>query len=95
MIRFQIEKMKDFLISFDPQANAAYVKIREGKVHKTKEEAPGILVDLGANGQLLGVELLDPQRIEIKIMLRLAKEFNAPVLSHVNPKAIPRVYATA
>lgn len=45
---------------------AAYVRIREGKVARTKEISEGIaFADYGADGVLLGIELLAPCRIEV------------------------------
>ena len=45
---------------------AAYVRVREGKVQQTKEIKDGaVFADYGADGALLGIELLEPCRIEV------------------------------
>jgi hypothetical protein len=47
--------------SFDDKGNpvAAYLRIREGKVAVTKEVSEGVaFADFGADGRLLGIELL-------------------------------------
>lgn len=45
---------------------AAYVRVREGKVAQTKEVSAGVaFADYSADGSLLGIELLEPCRIDI------------------------------
>lgn len=95
MIRFDFEGMRDLLISYDPGAHAAYIKVRQGRVERTKEEAPGLYVDIGRDGRLLGVEILDPKRIQLKFIARLAKEFKVPELARINPRHLAGVYAPA
>jgi uncharacterized protein YuzE len=46
-------------ISFDKTANAAYVKIKAGKIAKTIVGKDGMLVDLDAKGNILGYEILN------------------------------------
>lgn len=43
---------------YDPEANAAYLQINEGEVADTREIADNLFVDLDADGQVLGVEIL-------------------------------------
>jgi uncharacterized protein YuzE len=45
-------------IEFDPEANALYLKLRSGKVEKTKEVEPGVILDFDKTGNVLGVEVL-------------------------------------
>ncbi len=49
-------------IEIDEQADAAYVRVAATSVDRTEEIADGILVDFDANGELIGVEVLDLQR---------------------------------
>jgi uncharacterized protein YuzE len=95
MFRFEFEGMKDVFISYDPDARAAYIKVRAGRVAKTKERATGLNVDLGADGQLLGFEVIDPKNIKLTVIQRIAKEFNVPALEHFNPRVLPRMFACA
>jgi uncharacterized protein YuzE len=45
---------------------AAYLRVREGKVANTREIQEGVaFADYGADGSLLGIELLEPCRQEI------------------------------
>lgn len=95
MFRFQVEGLKDLLVSYDPEAHAAYIKVRQGRVAKTKKEAPGIMLDIGAHGQLLGLEILEPRKIELKWIVRIANEFRTPALKNFDPRYLPRLYAHA
>ncbi|MBI4287875.1 MAG: DUF2283 domain-containing protein [Chloroflexi bacterium] len=45
-------------LTVDPEADALYLKLKEGKVAKTEELADGIIVDLDEAGAVLGIEVL-------------------------------------
>ena len=45
-------------ITFDREANAVYIRLRDGKVRRTAEYRPYVLVDFGYNSEILGVEIL-------------------------------------
>lgn len=42
----------------DRKHDIAYIQLRRGSVHKTKEILPGILVDLDKKGRALGIEII-------------------------------------
>lgn len=46
-------------ISYDDQADAMYIKLRDGKFIKNKEVVEGIILDIGKDGVLLGIEILE------------------------------------
>lgn len=46
-------------IKYDKKADAAYFRIRKGKIANTKELAKKVLVDLDKKGNVLGVEILN------------------------------------
>lgn len=54
-------------IRYDKSADAAYFKLKKGKVSKTKEFADKVLIDLDKKGNVLGVEILN-------VSLRLPKQ---------------------
>lgn len=55
--------MTTFLdIRFDPEADAAYVRLSEGGVDSTSELAPGLIVDWSASEKPVGLEILYVQR---------------------------------
>lgn len=47
-----------FRVSVDREANAMYVRLRDGGVHRTVEVAPWLLVDVDESADPVGVELL-------------------------------------
>lgn len=44
-------------ITYDSEADAAYIRLKKGFVKKTKEEGD-FIVDYGAKGEVLGIEIL-------------------------------------
>ncbi|MDE3073894.1 MAG: DUF2283 domain-containing protein [Chloroflexota bacterium] len=64
-------------MEYDPEAGAAYVRLSAKPVAKTEEVAPGVILDLDADGLPVGVELLDAggdesPRVEIVLPPRRA-----------------------
>lgn len=47
--------------TYDPEADALYVYLapRDTKALGTREVAPGVMLDFDANGQVIGVEVLN------------------------------------
>ena len=45
-------------ITYDPQADALYIKFQEGESARTKTVAEGILIDLDEKVLLYGIEIL-------------------------------------
>lgn len=94
----KMEFPQNLLISYDPDADAAYIRIRSGKVARTKEEVPdSINLDLNSRGQLLGIEIFRPAQVKVqyRVFQRLANRFHLPVLKHLHPELLPKVYASA
>lgn len=46
-------------ISYDTKADALYIKLKDGEFKRNREVEPGIVLDLGPDDQLLGIEILD------------------------------------
>ncbi len=45
-------------ITYDPEADAMYIKLRIGKVAKTREIDRNTILDFDKNGNVIGIELL-------------------------------------
>ena len=69
-------------ITIDPKALAIYVKLRDGKVSRTKEFAKEIFADLNSEGKLLGVEILQPGILAIR---QVARKFHNSTLARIAP----------
>ena len=46
-------------ITYDTKADAIYIGLKDGEFAKNREVDPGIVLDLGQDGELLGIEILD------------------------------------
>lgn len=46
-------------IKFDEKADALYIQFQVGKVKETLKMREGILIDIGENDKLFGIEILD------------------------------------
>lgn len=47
---------------FDPAADALYLRVAAGEVARTIEVDSGTLIDVDAEGQPLGIEVIHPSR---------------------------------
>lgn len=69
-------------LSFDPEAQALYIRVREGKVARTVEVEDGVTVDLSPSGLPIGIELLKPARPDV--LDRIARDFGIPGVAEVS-----------
>jgi YD repeat-containing protein len=46
-------------IKYQPEDNAAYIRLSQGKVLESAEVAPDVVFDYDAEGRIVGIELLD------------------------------------
>jgi uncharacterized protein YuzE len=46
-------------LNYDTIADAAYLNVNKGKVTKTVEMKSGVIVDIGQNGNIIGIEILN------------------------------------
>lgn len=49
-------------ITYDKVADAQYVYLRKGKISYTKKEKDWLLFDYDKNGNILGIEILNPSK---------------------------------
>ena len=47
-------------VRFDPEVNAIYIRLKEGKVSESEPLADNIVVDLDEKGEVVGIEVLLP-----------------------------------
>ncbi len=45
-------------IRIDTEADAAYIRLRNGKVHRTEEIGGGYMLDYSRAGKVIGIEVL-------------------------------------
>lgn len=46
-------------VSYDPEANAAYIRLSPGDAVESEEVSTGIVLDHDAQGRIVGMEVLD------------------------------------
>ena len=46
-------------MTYDPEANAVYVYLGRGKVDRTEEVSPGVILDYDDEQRVIGIEVLD------------------------------------
>ena len=49
-------------ITYDPQADALYIALREAQSHDNLDIEEGVSVDLDGQGHIVGLEILDASR---------------------------------
>jgi uncharacterized protein YuzE len=49
-------------VTYDPAADAMYIYVSEGRVAETSEVVPNVMIDVTAEGELVGIELLAVSR---------------------------------
>jgi uncharacterized protein YuzE len=45
-------------LTYDPEADAGYLKVSDAEIDRTIEVAPDVFVDLSAEGDVVGIEIL-------------------------------------
>ena len=59
-------------ISYDPKADALYIKFQDGSTARTRKVEEGMLIDLDGGGSLVGIEIIGMKgRIPIADLGRL------------------------
>ncbi|HGJ64256.1 TPA: DUF2283 domain-containing protein [bacterium] len=83
-------------IEIDGEARALYVRLQDGEIAKTIEypEQQEIFLDLDGQGQLLGIEILDPSDIDLATILKnIAMEYGIDDLSSLIYKSLVELAA--
>ena len=50
-------------MSYDPKADALYIRLRKARIEESDEIAEGIIVDFDAGGKAVGIEFLDAAKL--------------------------------
>jgi len=63
-------------ISYDPKADALYIKFQEGSAARTRKVEEGMLMDMDQAGHLFGIEIIGMKgRIPIPELGRIILDF--------------------
>ena len=66
-------------IQLDPEADALYLTLKRGRVAKSREVEPGVVLDLDRSGRVLGIE-----------MLNATKRYATATLRRLTVQRVPR-----
>jgi uncharacterized protein YuzE len=58
-------------LSYDPQADAMYLRLSEDAVRESEEVRPGFVFDIDGEGRVVGIEILGVRRYARKLPLEL------------------------
>ena len=50
-------------MSYDPKADALYIRLRDAKIKESDEIAEGIIIDYDASNKPVGIEFLDAAQL--------------------------------
>ncbi len=53
-------------LEYDPSSTALYVRMKKGKVAKSRPLADNIILDLNAKNELLGIEIIGPRPEDLR-----------------------------
>jgi len=82
------------MLTIDKQALAAYVALRNAKVHRTIEFGEEVFLDLDVNGNPVGIEIADITRPQkVSLFHKIARKYHIPELNRFHPDALRKVFA--
>jgi len=73
--------MLEYIIKYDPGADALYVKLKEGKVADSEEVGKGVIVDYDDKGEVIGIELIEFSKKRIDLGELIVKGLNVAAVT--------------
>lgn len=59
--------LHEYVIRYDPEADALYIKIRDGEVADSEEISDGIIIDYDEGGNIIGIEVVEFSKKKINL----------------------------
>jgi uncharacterized protein YuzE len=77
------------------EIEAIYIKLRNGKVSKSREVGPHgeAVIDLDKSGNVIGIEMLEPGKLTVRLFNRIRKEFKIRELADLKLDRLQEVFA--
>ncbi|MEM3716458.1 MAG: DUF2283 domain-containing protein [Candidatus Bathyarchaeia archaeon] len=57
----------EYRIRYEPDADALYIWVREGRVADSEEVSDGVIIDYDEGGNILGIEILEFSKRKIDL----------------------------
>ncbi|MCS6769374.1 MAG: DUF2283 domain-containing protein [Candidatus Caldarchaeum sp.] len=71
----------EYHVEYDPAADALYIKVKQAQIKETVELADNIIVDIGPEGETIGIEILNYSKTKIDLKQIFTKGIEAAVAS--------------
>ncbi len=66
-------KTEKYVLEYDRQVDAAYIRIRNGKVQDTVEVGKGVLLDRDNHNRVIGIEILGFSKANVNLNAILSR----------------------
>jgi len=73
--------MLEYIIRYDPGADALYIKLKEGEVADSEEVGEGVIVDYDDKGEVIGIELIEFSKKRIDLGELIVKGLNVAAIT--------------
>ncbi|RLG96068.1 DUF2283 domain-containing protein [Candidatus Bathyarchaeota archaeon] len=73
--------MLEYIIKYDPGADALYIKLKEGKIADSEEVGEGVIVDYDDKGEVIGIELIEFSKKRIDLGELIVKGLNVAAIT--------------
>jgi len=73
--------MLEYIIRYDPGADALYIKLKEGEVADSEEVGKGVIVDYDDKGEVIGIELIEFSKKRIDLGDLIVKGLNVAAVA--------------
>ncbi|MCF6358822.1 MAG: DUF2283 domain-containing protein [Draconibacterium sp.] len=50
------------VIKYDKESDIIYIQFSENKIIESEEDKPGVILDYGENGEIVGIEVLNASK---------------------------------
>lgn len=50
------------VVKYDKESDIIYIQLSENKVVESEEDKPGVILDYGENGDIVGIEVLNASK---------------------------------
>ncbi len=58
----KLQNLKNMVIKYDKESDIIYIQFSEKKVVESEEDKPGLILDYGENGEIVGIEVLEASK---------------------------------
>lgn len=58
----ELQNLKNMVIKYDKESDIIYIQFSEKKVVESEEDKPGIILDYGEDGEIVGIEVLEASK---------------------------------